>query len=373
MIASARTIRPSSPTFASDEERWTAVLQRDPRADGVFWYSVRTTGIYCRPTCPARRAQREHVRFHETGAAAAREGFRPCRRCSPGGPGLLERRAAAVARACRLIDTTGDDLPGVERLAREAGMSRYHFQRTFKAVTGVTPRAYAAARRGERVRQALPRRTTVTEAAFEAGFNSTGRFYAASTGLLGMKPRQFKSGGDGLAIKQAAAKCSLGYALVAATSKGICAILLGDDVQRLERELRARFPNATIDAGDAAFDRLVATVVAFVESPDRGWRLPLDVRGTAFQQRVWEALRRVPPGSTTSYSELARRIGSPSAVRAVAQACAANPVAVAIPCHRVLRSDGSLSGYRWGVARKRALLQREAGRTADLAVGRKPR
>lgn len=359
MIALATTTHPSSQRFASDEDRWKAVLQRNPRADGAFWYSVRTTGVYCRPTCPARRAQRQHVLFHATSAAAEREGFRPCQRCHPNGPGLAERHTAAIARACRLIEKAAEP-PRVEMLARAAGMSRYHFQRTFKAVTGVTPRSYAAAQRAERVRNALPRRKTITEAVFDAGFNSSGRFYAASTAMLGMEPRQFKAGGDGLTMRSAVARCSLGFVLVAATPKGICAILLGDDAVQLERELRHRFPKATIETGNASFDRLVSTVVDFVEAPDRGWRLPLDVQGTAFQQRVWQALRHVRPGSTTSYAEVARRIGSPKAVRAVAQACAANPVAVAIPCHRVLRSDGSLSGYRWGVSRKKALLEREA-------------
>jgi AraC family transcriptional regulator of adaptative response/methylated-DNA-[protein]-cysteine methyltransferase len=239
-------------------------------------------------------------------------------------------------------------------------MSRYHFHRIFKAATGVTPKAYADARRADRVRNELPKRATVTDAIYEAGFNSNGRFYAQTSKTLGMKPSDYRAGGSGASIRFAVGQCSLGSILVAATTRGVCAITLGDDPDELVRDLQDRFPSATLSAGDAAFERWVATVVGFVEAPRLGLDLPLDVRGTAFQQRVWKALCEIPPGSTASYADIATRVGAPKAVRAVAQACKANALAVAIPCHRIVRKDGALSGYRWGVARKRELLKREA-------------
>ena len=345
---------------ASDDERWAAVVNRDHSAGGRFFYSVATTGVYCRPGCSARRPRRENVRFHETREMAERAGFRPCRRCRPDDPPLAERRAQAVARACRLIETA-DEVPNLDALAEAAGMSRYHFHRVFKGATGVTPRAYAAARRAERVREALRRGGTVTEAIYDAGFNSGGRFYAGAAGVLGMAPASFRRGGAAETIRFAAGACSLGSILVAATAKGVCAILLGDDPDALVHELEERFPRAELIGGDAGFEALVARVVGFVEAPALELDLPLDVRGTAFQRRVWQALRNVPAGETASYRRIAECIGAPKAARAVARACAANTLAVAIPCHRVVRGDGALSGYRWGVERKRALLDREAG------------
>lgn len=357
MVSMATRRHPGA--FSSDAERWAAVVGRDRRADGVFYYSVRTTGVYCRPSCAARRARRENVRFHATGADAERAGFRPCKRCRPDGRGLGETRAAVVAKACRLIETA-EELPSLDTLAAAAGLSRFHFHRVFKATTGLTPRAYAAAHRARRVRAELAKRGTVTDAIYGAGFNSSGRFYATVPAVLGMTPTHFRAGGGGAAIRFAVGECSLGSILVAATERGVCAILLGDDPDALARELQDRFPKARLIGGDRGFERLVATVVGFVEAPALGLDLPLDVRGTAFQQRVWQALRRVPAGTTTTYTKLAARIGRPTAVRAVARACATNAIAVAIPCHRVVRTDGSLAGYRWGVKRKRLLLEREA-------------
>ena len=345
--------------FTSDEERWAAVTRRDARADGEFCYSVRTTGVYCRPSCPSRHALRENVAFHATFAAAEQAGFRPCKRCRPNEAGLAVKHAAAVAKACRLIETA-DDVPDLARLAGAAGLSPFHFHRVFKAATGVTPKAYAAAHRTRRVRESLPRSGTVTAAIYDAGYHSAGRFYANSTAVLGMTPTRFRAGGSGAAIRFAVGECSLGAILVATTDKGICAISLGDDPETLVRGLQDCFPKATLLGGDRDFENLMALVIGFVEAPERGLDLPLDVRGTAFQQRVWQALRKIPAGSTASYTEVARRIGAPESVRAVAQACAANTLAVAIPCHRVVRTDGALAGYRWGVARKRALLAREA-------------
>jgi AraC family transcriptional regulator of adaptative response/methylated-DNA-[protein]-cysteine methyltransferase len=351
----------NSTRFSNDDDRWAAVVGRDRDAEGMFYYSVRTTGVYCRPTCAARLARRENVRFHATCEEAERAGFRPCKRCRPTEPGLAEQRAAAVAKACRLIETA-EDMPSLDALAEAVGMSRFHFHRVFKSATGVTPKAYAVAHRAQRVRAELSRNATVTEAIYSAGFSSNARFYAKSSEVLGMTPTNFRSGGTGASIRFAVGECSLGSILVGATEKGLCAILLGDDPGALVRDLQDRFPNAQLIGGDGTFEQWVAKVVGFVEAPAIGLDLPLDVRGTAFQQRVWQALREIPAGATTSYAQVAERIGSPNAVRAVAQACASNAIAVAIPCHRVVRTDGALSGYRWGVERKRALLDREAER-----------
>jgi AraC family transcriptional regulator of adaptative response/methylated-DNA-[protein]-cysteine methyltransferase len=349
----------ASPAFSNDEDRWAALARRDRSADGMFYYSVRTTGVYCRPSCAARLARRENVRFHSTCEEAEQAGFRPCQRCRPNEPALTEQRAVAVAKACRLIETA-DESPNLDALAEAAGMSRFHFHRVFKAITGVTPKAYAAAHRAQRVREELSRSDTVTEAIYGAGFNSSGRFYATASDILGMTPTDFRSGGHGASIRFAVGECSLGSILVATTQKGVCAILLGDDPDALMRDLQDRFPKARLIGGDKGFEQLVARVVGFVEAPALGLDLPFDVRGTAFQQRVWQALREIPAGATATYTEIAERLGAPKAVRAVAQACAANAIAVAIPCHRVVRNDGALAGYRWGVKRKRALLDREA-------------
>src|SRR6266436_419892 len=341
-----------------DDANWSAVERRDRAADGTFVYSVRTTGVYCRPSCAARLPRRDNVAFYKTCADAERAGFRPCKRCRPNAPALVDVHAGAVARACRLIEEA-EEAPSLDTLARAAGMSRFHFHRVFKAVTGVTPKAYAAGHRGKRVREELSSGESVTQAIYGAGFNSNGRFYAAAPDLLGMTPTQFRAGGSGRVIRFAVGQCSLGAILVAATDKGVCAIEFDDDPDALVRSLQDRFPNARLVGGDERFAQLVAKVVGFIEAPAQGLDLPLDIRGTAFQQRVWTAIRDIPAGSTASYREIAERIGAPKAVRAVAQACASNDIAVAIPCHRVVRMDGSTSGYRWGVARKRALLARE--------------
>ncbi|MCC2656327.1 MAG: Transcriptional regulator Ada / DNA-O6-methylguanine--protein-cysteine S-methyltransferase [Panacagrimonas sp.] len=342
------------------DPRWPRVLARDASADGQFWYSVRTTGVYCRPSCAARPARPENVGFHASIEAAEAAGFRPCKRCKPRQPALAEQHAAAVTRACRRIERAQDEMPSLAALADEAGLSRYHFHRLFKAVTGLTPRAYAAAHRGDRVRKELARGARVTDAILDAGFGSNSRFYERSDATLGMTPSDFRAGGANARMRFAIGQCSLGSILVAESDRGICAILLGDDPDALARDLQDRFPKAQLIGGDAQFEQRVAQVVGLVEHPALGLDLPLDVRGTAFQQRVWEALREIPPGSTASYADVALRIGAPKAVRAVAQACGANALAIAIPCHRVVRNDGALSGYRWGVERKKALLEREA-------------
>ncbi|MGH1590116.1 bifunctional DNA-binding transcriptional regulator/O6-methylguanine-DNA methyltransferase Ada [Methylobacterium phyllosphaerae] len=343
---------------ADDAAKWAALGARDAQADGSFVYSVRTTGVYCRPSCPARPARPETVAFHATCAEAEAAGFRPCKRRRPNEPALAERQAEAVARACRLIERC-ETMPALDDLAKAAGMSPFHFHRVFRKVTGITFKAYAEARLAGRVASGLQEAGSVTEAVFEAGYNSSSRFYAKASERLGMTPTAYRKGGVGIRIRFAAAECSLGSILVAATDKGVCAILLGDDPDALARDLQDRFPKAELSGGNDAFERWVAEVIGFVEAPGRGLDLPLDLGGTAFQQRVWAALRAIPVGTTATYADIARTIGEPAAVRAVAQACGANRLAVAIPCHRVVRSDGSLSGYRWGVERKRDLLARE--------------
>jgi AraC family transcriptional regulator, regulatory protein of adaptative response / methylated-DNA-[protein]-cysteine methyltransferase len=341
-----------------DDSRWDAVVSKDKSADGQFYFSVRTTGVYCRPSCPARLARRENVAFHLSCEAAEAAGFRSCKRCRPREASQSERDAALVARACALIEKSEEPLR-LATLAAASALSPFHFHRIFKGATGLTPKAYADAHRADRVRKALPSSKTITGAIYDAGFNSNGRFYASSEQVLGMTPGRYRSGGELVQIRFAIGECSLGSILVAATEKGVCAILMGNEPDALVRQLQDRFAKAELIGGDAKFEKLVAKVVGFVEQPRLGLDLPLDVQGTAFQQRVWKTLRQIGVGKTASYSEIAARIGNPKSIRAVAQACAANMIAVAIPCHRVIRTDGQLSGYRWGVQRKRALLERE--------------
>lgn len=353
------------------DPRWAAIVARDATADGTFYYSVRTTGVYCRPSCSARQPRREHVRLHETCADAEQAGFRPCRRCRPDQLPVADRQAAMVVAICRFIEQV-EQVPSLDELAQRAKMSPSHVRRIFTSVTGLTPRGYATAHRAMRVRQELERTRSVTDALYQAGFNSSGRFYEASNALLGMTPSRYRAGGAQADIRFAVGDCSLGAILVARSERGVCAILLGDDPEALTRELQDRFPRANLIGGDAAFEGLVATVVGFVEAPGRGLNLPLDIRGTAFQQRVWQALQHIPVGSTVTYADIANRLGLPKSMRAVGQACGANPLAVAIPCHRVVRQDGGLAGYRWGVERKRMLLEREASSASPSAPSVQP-
>lgn len=341
------------------DPRLARIRARDETADGQFWYSVATTGVYCRPSCPSRTARAVNVRIHDTIESARAAGFRPCLRCDPDGPSLAEKRAALVERACRLIEQSEEE-PTLSEIAAAVGLSPGHFHRMFRASTGLTPKAYASASRANRVRRSLAEGSTVTEALYDAGFNSSGRFYAQSTDMLGMTPSKYRAGGSEEDVRFAIGESSLGAILVASSEKGVAAILLGDEPEGLIADLHQRFPNARLIGADREYEDLVARVVGLVEAPELGANLPLDVRGTAFQQRVWQALREIPAGTTATYAEIARRIGAPQAVRAVAGACAANKLAVAIPCHRVVRKGGSLSGYAWGVERKRALLEREA-------------
>jgi AraC family transcriptional regulator of adaptative response/methylated-DNA-[protein]-cysteine methyltransferase len=356
----------TAPAYRTEEERWIAVCDKISAAEGVFWFAVTTTGVYCRPTCRSRRPLRKNVRFFDSPEAAESAGFRPCKRCQPrqAAPSLQSEYAQAIEQACALIQH-GDPAPTLSELAAAAGMSRYHFQRVFKGRTGVSPKQYAMAVRHQRAAQTLQTADSVTTALYDAGYASGGHFYTESADALGMTPGAYRGGAAGETIRYGLATCYLGWVLAAATGRGLCAIELGDDPDKLVDALHARFPNAEV-MHDLAFNDWMAQIIAFLDAPEHGLALPLDIQGTAFQRRVWAALREIPAGSTLSYTELATRIGKSSAVRAVAGACAANKLAVAIPCHRVVRQNGELSGYRWGIERKRQLLEQERkSSTAD--------
>jgi len=342
----------------AEDPRWARIAARDKTADGQFWYSVSTTGVYCRPSCPSRLANPKNVQLHTTLENARATGFRACKRCKPEGLPAGAENAAIVAKACRIIEGSEEE-PSLDDLARSVGRSPSYFHRVFKATTGLTPKDYASAHRANKVRDGLGAGITVTEAIYDAGFNSSGRFYEKSTGMLGMTPTQYRAGGADEEIRFAVGQTTLGAILVASSKKGVVSILLGSDPGDLVRDLQDRFPRATLLGADRDYEGLVARVVGFVECPKIGLDLPLDVRGTVFQQRVWQALQEIPAGETVSYAEIARRIKAPKASRAVARACAANKLAVAIPCHRVVRTSGALSGYAWGVERKRDLIERE--------------
>jgi AraC family transcriptional regulator, regulatory protein of adaptative response / methylated-DNA-[protein]-cysteine methyltransferase len=363
MASTLVMFRKSTRPSVADDPRWARIVARDKMADGHLWYSVSSTGVYCRPSCPSRMANPQNVELHDTLESAKATGFRPCRRCNPDGASVEAENAALVARACRMIEDREEE-PLLEELADAVGRSPRYFHRLFKATTGVTPKDYAAARRAEKVRLGLESGSSVTGAIYDAGFSSSGRFYEKSTRMLGMTPSQYRAGGANEEIRFAVGQTSLGAILVASTNKGVAAIFLGDDPDALVRNLQDRFPKAHLIGADSDYEGLVARVVGFVEAPRIGLDLPLDVRGTAFQERVWKALQEIPAGVTVSYAEIAKRIGAPGSVRAVAGACAANKLAVAIPCHRVIRNDGSLSGYAWGVERKRSLIDREASQNA---------
>jgi len=338
------------------DPRWRRVLARDSAADGAFYFAVATTGVYCRPSCPARRPRPENVRFFATPPEAEAAGFRACRRCKPK---TAPQLPALIANACRVIEES-ETPPALAALARDAGLSESHFHRLFKKATGLTPRGYGAAHREGRLRANLGGAPSITAAIFDAGYNASSRLYEKSGDVLGMTPSAYRAGGQDALIAYAVGACSLGAVLVAHSAKGLCAIFLGDQPDQLVRDLIKRFPRAKIAAARKDFAQAVAKVIAYIDAPGMGFGLPLDIRGTAFQKRVWQALQKIPAGETVSYAALAKRLGIPKAVRAVAGACAANAIAVAIPCHRVVRHDGGLAGYRWGVERKRALLKKES-------------
>ena len=356
-VVSMRT--PPRARFSTDAARWRAIAARDSAADGAFVFAVRTTGVYCRPSCPARAARRENVRFFDTCEAAEREGFRPCRRCTPQRARAQTPLAAAVAHACRTIERS-ERAPSLDALAVESGYSVAHFHRAFRRITGLTPRAYAEAHRLAKLRDELAAGEGVSSAIAGAGFASSSRVYARGRAALGMTPREYRNRGHEQQIRYAIASTDLGVLLVAATDKGVCSIELGGSRAELEQRLRARFAAAELVDADPALAAHVAKIVAYLDDPASALDLPLDVRGTAFQHRVWQALQKIPAGARTNYSEVAKVVGAPGSVRAVARAIASNPVALVVPCHRVIAKDGSLSGYRWGVERKAALLERES-------------
>ena len=344
--------------YTTDQARWEALVRRDPLADGAFFYAVKTTGIYCRPGCPSRLPNRENVLFFDAPEQAESAGFRPCKRCTPKEPTPLEPQRNWVLRVCQIIEQA-EDPPTLADLAHTVGLSPSHLHRTFKRLVGITPKQYAMEVRRKRMRDNLEQASSVTDAIQQAGYASSSRFYENDAAALGMPPATYREKGQGARIRYAVGQCDLGWVLVAATEQGICAIDLGDGAEDLIADLQERFSEAEWVTSDALLATWMERVLALLQSPSDGLDLPLDVQGTAFQRRVWSTLRDITPGTTASYAQIAARIGQPKAFRAVAQACASNPVVVAIPCHRVVRSDGGLGGYRCGVKRKQALLDRE--------------
>jgi AraC family transcriptional regulator of adaptative response/methylated-DNA-[protein]-cysteine methyltransferase len=348
----------------TEDALWRAVEGRDARLDGLFVYAVRSTGVYCRPSCPSRRPRRDRALFFAGPDAAEAGGFRACRRCRPRAESARDPQLELAVRACRAIEAREEGAPSLADLAAELGVSPHHLQRTFKSLTGVTPHQYAAALRARRLKSLLRAGEGVAAALYEAGYGSSSRLYEASDAQLGMTPATYRRGGRGMEIRYALLACPLGRLLVAATARGVCAVELGDDDETLAAALAAEYPAARIERGDGEFTGWVRPIAEYLAGgrEGRGLDLPLDVQATAFELRVWEALRRIPYGETRTYGEVAAALGAPRAARAVARACAANPAALVTPCHRVVRADGAPGGYRWGEARKRALLEMERER-----------
>lgn len=338
----------------NETECWQAVLNRDIHYDGKFVTAVKSTGIYCRPSCPSRHPLRQNVNFYATPEAAVQAGFRPCRRCRPD---EVDAQVALVQQACAYIDAHLENAPTLDELGAQLHVSPFHLQRMFKRVTGVSPRQYAETKRLERFKQGLREGESITRALYDAGFNSSSRLYP---GQLGMTPSEYRKGGKGMSIQYTIAPCSLGYLLVGTTERGVCAVSLGDTTEDVMKALHREYPAAEI-APAAELNDAVQTILNYLDGDNTRLDLPLDIQATAFQRRVWEALRGIPYGETRTYTEIAREIGKPEAVRAVANACGANHVPLVIPCHRVVREDGSLGGYKLGIERKRALLAKEQG------------
>lgn len=357
MTAASSPLHAPAPAFATDTERWEAVATRNTTADGAFFYGVRTTGVFCRPSCASRMPRRENVLFFDDADAARAAGLRECKRCRPGG---LPRELEIVRRACAALDADPQARLTLAELSDAVHLSPFHLQRLFKRMLGVSPRQYQAARRGAALREALTQGADVTRASADAGFGSSSRLYESVPAELGMAPSAYRRKGAGLTIRYASAATPLGIVLVAATGRGICRIAFGDDAATLAAGLTADFANADRIEDAAAVAPFIAQIDAYLNGRRDRFDLPLDIAPTAFQQRVWEALQRIPYGETRSYTQIAESLGAPRAVRAVASACASNPVALAIPCHRVVQKGGSLAGYRWGLARKAALIDAEA-------------
>lgn len=356
-MMNSAVIQTTPAAFTDDDDRWTAILKRDMSADGAFFYGVRTTGVFCRPSCASRLPRRENVDFFVSADEARTAGYRECKRCQPGG---LPRELEIVNRACAALDSDPQQRLTLAQLSDAVHVSPFHLQRLFKRVVGVSPRQYQAAQRGAALRDALQRGADVTRATVDAGFGSPSRMYDSAAAELGMAPSEYRRKGAGLRVHYACARTSLGLVLVATTDKGICKIAFGDDEVALVDDLRSEFASAELIGDPERLAAFIEQIDAYLRGKRQRFDLPLDIAATAFQQRVWEALRRIPYGETRSYSQIAEAVGSPRAVRAVANACASNPVALAIPCHRVVHKDGALTGYRWGTARKAVLLDTEA-------------
>jgi AraC family transcriptional regulator, regulatory protein of adaptative response / methylated-DNA-[protein]-cysteine methyltransferase len=343
-----------------DETLWRAVLKRDTRFDGEFFFAVRSTGIYCRPSCPARRPRREQVVFFRIPEAAEGAGFRSCRRCRPRSAAITDPQVEMIRRVCRYIEANVEESPTLEELGAAAGVSAFHLQRVFKRIAGITPRKYAEALRLSQFKSSVKKGASVTQAMYDSGYSSSSRLYERAAHQLGMTPANYRLGGKGMRINYTIANCSLGRLLVAATEKGICAVRLGDSDAELESNFLREYPAAEVHRDDQTMSIRVDQILSHLEGRKPHLDLPLDVQATAFQRIVWDKLREIPYGETRSYGDIARAIRRPTATRAVARACATNPVALVIPCHRVVREDKSLGGYRWGIDRKRKLLERES-------------
>src|SRR4029079_1541073 len=342
-----------------NEQQWQAVIAKDARFDGQFVFAVTSTGVYCRPSCPSRRAHRERVKFFELPEAAEQAGFRACLRCQPRRARILDPQVELVQRVCRLLNSNESESLKLPELASQAGVSPFHLQRTFKRVMGISPRQYLAARKIDNFKTLVRKGETVTNSLYESGFNSSSRLYEHASEELGMTPATYSRGGRGVNISYTNGDSSLGHLLVAVTERGVCAVRLADGDAELEKDLRAEFPEAQIARDDAGLSETLQRILNHVDHSEPHLALPLDIRATAFQRQVWEKLRAIPYGQTVSYGEVAKALGKPGAVRAVGRACATNPVALVIPCHRVVREDKSLGGYRWGLERKKKLLEYE--------------
>lgn len=353
--------------MGTNEERWQAVIERDKRFDGEFVFAVRSTGIFCRPTCPARRPRRENVVFYTVPAEAEGAGFRPCLRCRPVGNVRNEQHEALAQQICRAIEAKLDEeeTTTLEELGAELNVSPYHLQRVFKKITGITPRRYAEMKRLEKLKTGLKTDDNVTQAMYGAGYGSSSRLYESAPRNLGMTPATYKLGGRDVRISYSIVECPLGYLLVGATEKGICAVRLGDNEQALEETLFKEYHAAILKRDDKGLGEWVGPILAHLRGNQPYLDLPIDVQATAFQRRVWEELQTIPYGSTRSYSQVARALGQPTATRAVARACATNSVALVVPCHRVVRENGDLGGYRWGIERKEKLLAQERQSSAN--------
>ena len=348
----------STSVFKPDESRWNAIVNRDQNADGVFCYAVKTTGVFCRPSCSSRLPNRENVEYFDTCKEAESAGYRPCKKCNPTANTKSEETEQKIIRACRSIEASDTPLK-LNDLAKEAKLSPYHFHRLFKKIVGVTPKQYSSSHQSHRFKENLTTTQSVTDAIYTAGYSSSSGAYNKRQDHLAMKPKAYKNGAAGITITYGLAECFLGWVIVAATERGICAIEFSDDPKTLPQQVQSRFPKAQLQKAGSGFVALIKEVVDFIKTPGSNFTIPLDIQGTSFQQQVWNVLRQIKPGETLSYTEVAESIGNPNAVRAVATACASNKIAVVIPCHRVISKDGKISGYRWGVERKKMLLEAE--------------